>query len=464
MGGTADHARPVCAPRTLTLSGASDGGPRGDELQARASRRDPGARARSAASSRSMPKTTWARAARRIARSPRSAATIRCRCTACACRSAGRSRSTGRIWRASRRSSNRYEPALVSEHLAWSTHETTISTTAAAALYAQRRSSGSPITSMRCRTRSAGRSCSRIRRPMSSSRIDDERDRLHPRAVAERTGCGLLLDVNNVFVSATNHGFSALDYLADFPLERVGRDPSRRTCRAGGRRRRASAHRQPRRPGRRRGLEALRDRHRAPRSDPDPDRMGQQHPRLAGPESRGCRRAGDPRPRSHDRDRRSPCHPLEARRYSASFLRGRFRPGVARSRMCATPDAVDRAERQGGREALQGLSQQCHRQPDRGARRRCFRRCSASPAPTSSAPWRAFMCAPRRRTRRCCSNMAATFPTSSRRYEYAQSMPWLADVARIERAWLDAYHAADAEPLAPARLPRSRRSDWPTPF
>jgi len=30
------------------------------------------------------------------------------------------------------------------------------------------------------------------------------------RAVARRTGCGLLLDVNNVFVSATNHGFSPL--------------------------------------------------------------------------------------------------------------------------------------------------------------------------------------------------------------------------------------------------------------
>jgi hypothetical protein len=31
-------------------------------------------------------------------------------------------------------------------------------------------------------------------------------------------------------------------------------------------------------------------------------------------------------------------------------------------------------------------------------------------------------------------------------------MPWLADVARIERAWLDAYHAQDAAPLAPAEL------------
>ena len=44
------------------------------------------------------------------------------------------------------------------------------------------------------------------------------------------------------------------------------------------------------------------------------------------------------------------------------------------------------------------------------------------------------------------------FPDFIERYEYAQSMPWLADVARIERAWLDAYHAADAEPLAPQAL------------
>lgn len=44
------------------------------------------------------------------------------------------------------------------------------------------------------------------------------------------------------------------------------------------------------------------------------------------------------------------------------------------------------------------------------------------------------------------------FPDFIARYEYAQSMPWLADVARIERAWLDAYHAADAPALAPTAL------------
>jgi hypothetical protein len=42
------------------------------------------------------------------------------------------------------------------------------------------------------------------------------------RGIVQRTGCGLLLDVNNVFVSATNHGYSARDYLSDFPIEHVG--------------------------------------------------------------------------------------------------------------------------------------------------------------------------------------------------------------------------------------------------
>lgn len=44
------------------------------------------------------------------------------------------------------------------------------------------------------------------------------------------------------------------------------------------------------------------------------------------------------------------------------------------------------------------------------------------------------------------------FPAFIETYEHAQSMPWLADTARIERAWLDAYHAADAVPLKPEAL------------
>ncbi|MBO6637496.1 MAG: putative DNA-binding domain-containing protein [Roseitalea sp.] len=37
-------------------------------------------------------------------------------------------------------------------------------------------------------------------------------------------------------------------------------------------------------------------------------------------------------------------------------------------------------------------------------------------------------------------------------FEPARPLPYLADVARAERAWLTAYHAADAAPLDPAEL------------
>ena len=39
--------------------------------------------------------------------------------------------------------------------------------------------------------------------------------------ISRRTGCGLLLDINNVFVQAKNHGTRPQDYLDAFPLARV---------------------------------------------------------------------------------------------------------------------------------------------------------------------------------------------------------------------------------------------------
>jgi hypothetical protein len=44
------------------------------------------------------------------------------------------------------------------------------------------------------------------------------------------------------------------------------------------------------------------------------------------------------------------------------------------------------------------------------------------------------------------------FPAFIESYEYARAMPWLADTARIERAWLDAYHAADLPALTAEAL------------
>ena len=116
----------------------------------------------------------------------------------------------------------RYQPALVSEHLAWSTHQTSFF---------------NDLLPLPYNKATLARVCDHIdqvqeaiKRPIllenpstyvafRSSRMC-ETDFI--RTVAERTGCGLLLDINNVFVSAANHGFSALQYLADFPLARVG--------------------------------------------------------------------------------------------------------------------------------------------------------------------------------------------------------------------------------------------------
>jgi len=121
-----------------------------------------------------------------------------------------------------RRLVERYEPALVSEHLAWSTHEMVCF---------------NDLLPLPYNAATLGRVCAHIdevqeaiRRPIllenpstylafRNSTIS-ETDFI--RTIAKRTGCGLLLDVNNVFVSATNHGFSAMDYLSDFPLSHVG--------------------------------------------------------------------------------------------------------------------------------------------------------------------------------------------------------------------------------------------------
>ena len=46
------------------------------------------------------------------------------------------------------------------------------------------------------------------------------------------------------------------------------------------------------------------------------------------------------------------------------------------------------------------------------------------------------------------------FPVFLEGFPPAQSVPYLPDVARLERAWLEALHAADATPLAPAELGR----------
>ncbi len=117
---------------------------------------------------------------------------------------------------------DRYEPALVSEHLAWSTHDNlffndllplpyTDETLARVADHIDevQEAIGRPLL---------------LENPSTYLQFEQstmsETDFI--REVARRTGCGLLLDVNNVFVSSTNQHTSPLAYLGDFPLEHVG--------------------------------------------------------------------------------------------------------------------------------------------------------------------------------------------------------------------------------------------------
>lgn len=116
----------------------------------------------------------------------------------------------------------RYEPALVSEHLAWSTHETTffndlLPLPYTAATLARVCDHIDEVQEAIGRPLLLENPATYLLFPESTMSETD-----FIRGVARRTGCGLLLDVNNVFVSAVNHGFPALDYLADFPLAGIG--------------------------------------------------------------------------------------------------------------------------------------------------------------------------------------------------------------------------------------------------
>ncbi|MBR0711641.1 MULTISPECIES: MNIO family bufferin maturase [Bradyrhizobium] len=116
----------------------------------------------------------------------------------------------------------RYQPALVSEHLAWSTHETSFFNDLLPLPYTE-----ATLASVCDHIDEVQEA---IHRPLllenPSTYVTFRQSTMSEtdfiRAITARTGCGLLLDINNVFVSATNHGYSALDYLADFPLARVG--------------------------------------------------------------------------------------------------------------------------------------------------------------------------------------------------------------------------------------------------
>ena len=116
----------------------------------------------------------------------------------------------------------RYSPGLFSEHLAWSTHDTCFFndllpvpyTTATVSRVAEHIEQVQNHLGRQMLLENPSTYVAFAESEMSE--IDFLKE------VIAATGCGLLLDVNNVHVSATNQHYSAEGYLDEFPVDAVG--------------------------------------------------------------------------------------------------------------------------------------------------------------------------------------------------------------------------------------------------
>ncbi|MBT9371208.1 DUF692 domain-containing protein [Rhizobium sp. CSW-27] len=117
---------------------------------------------------------------------------------------------------------DRYRPQSFSEHLAWSTHDSGFLNDLLPLPYTAE-TLARVIDHVDETQQWLGRRML-LENPSTyllfSESTIDEIDFLA--AVASRTGCGLLLDVNNVMVSAVNHRLDPVAYIDRFPIERVG--------------------------------------------------------------------------------------------------------------------------------------------------------------------------------------------------------------------------------------------------
>lgn len=117
---------------------------------------------------------------------------------------------------------DRYQPALVSEHLAWSTHAGVFLNDLLPLPYTE--ATLAVVVRHVDQVQSALKHRILIENPSTYLRfaVEQMAETAFLRELARRSGCGLLLDVNNVFVSSANHDFNPTVYLADFPVEHIG--------------------------------------------------------------------------------------------------------------------------------------------------------------------------------------------------------------------------------------------------
>jgi uncharacterized protein (UPF0276 family) len=120
-----------------------------------------------------------------------------------------------------RRLCDRYQPESFSEHLAWSSHGQNFYNDLLPLPYTE--ATLARVIAHVDETQEAIGRPLLLENPATYLQFADSTipETVFLAEISRRTGCGLLLDVNNVFVSATNHGFDASAYLARFPLERV---------------------------------------------------------------------------------------------------------------------------------------------------------------------------------------------------------------------------------------------------
>ena len=116
----------------------------------------------------------------------------------------------------------RYEPASFSEHLAWSTHDGAFLNDLLPVPYEEGTLARVCEHVDRVQTRLNRRML--LENPstyveFSASTMSESH---FLREVVKRTGCGLLLDVNNAHVSCVNHGRDAMAFIDDLPLDAVG--------------------------------------------------------------------------------------------------------------------------------------------------------------------------------------------------------------------------------------------------
>jgi uncharacterized protein len=282
--------------------------------------------------------------------------------------------------------------------------------------------------------------------------------------IVRRCGCALLLDVNNLHISCTNQRWDPERYLAHYPLAQV-----REIHLAGHQRRRDDQ-----------GASLLVDTHDRPTSS----RVWQLYERVIA-------RLG-PVPTLIEWDANVPAWPALAReaRHAELLLRAADSSSLSVRRAASPPVVgsaapIDRRRAAAAAPPLARRQQQFARAlldssqpvppglqgPDG---RRCPRRfgvyrnnVAVSLIEALEAGFPAIRRLVGERFFRAMAQAFATThpPRSPMLWEYgaefprfitgfapAASLPYLADVARIERAWIEAYHAADASVLEPQTL------------